>query len=185
MAFKIYTKTGDKGTTSLYGGVKLPKNHIRIEAYGTVDELNSFVGLLKDQLPFEPITKVLLKVQDRLFVMGSNLAATPDKLKDLPQLADADIQMLENEIDSMDEALEPLKTFILPGGHVAISTAHVCRTVCRRAERRIVHLMNEDETDIRLLVFLNRLSDYFFTLARYLAVKLHVKEIPWIPSYEN
>jgi len=182
MAFKIYTKTGDAGTTSLYGGVKLPKSHIRIEAYGTVDELNSFVGLLRDQVAFEQILEDLLIIQDRLFVIGSNLAATPDKISGLMHISEADIKMLENSIDHMDAELEPLRNFILPGGHTVVSHAHVCRTVCRRAERRIVHLAMEEQISKDIIIYLNRLSDYFFTLARYLSVKLAVLEIPWIPS---
>lgn len=184
MAFKIYTKTGDLGKTSLIGGTKVPKNNIRIEAYGTVDELNSFIGLTADQLT-HPATKDILKeIQDRLFTIGSSLACDPDKESKLkiPDLKESDVELLEEEIDKMNEELEEMKSFILPGGHVAISTAHVTRCVCRRAERICVN-MQQNNLFVEPLVikYLNRLSDYLFVLARYIGHSLGVQDIPWKP----
>ena len=182
MAFKIYTKTGDSGSTSLIGGTKVPKSHIRIEAYGTTDELNSYVGLINDHLGHEVLRPKLLEIQDRLFTIGSSLACDPDKelSMKLPDLHEEDVIFLEQEIDKMNEVLEPMKSFILPGGHVTVSTIHIARCVCRRAERNCV-AMQEAGTFIDNLVikYLNRLSDYLFVLARYAAHLLHVEEIPW------
>jgi cob(I)alamin adenosyltransferase len=184
MAFKIYTKTGDLGKTSLIGGTKVPKNNIRIEAYGTVDELNSFIGLTADQLTQQPLKDILKEIQDRLFTIGSSLACDPDKESKLkiPDLKESDIELLENEIDKMNEDLEEMKSFILPGGHVAISTAHVTRCVCRRAERICVN-MQENNLFVEPLVikYLNRLSDYLFVLARYIGHLLDVADVPWKP----
>jgi cob(I)alamin adenosyltransferase len=184
MAFKIYTKTGDLGKTSLIGGTKVAKSNIRIEAYGTVDELNSFVGLTSDQFDDAHTRTVLREIQDRLFTIGSSLACDPEKETQLkiPDLKEDDINMLEREIDKMDSELAPMKSFILPGGHVAISTAHVTRCVCRRAERICVN-MQEHELFVEPLVikYLNRLSDYLFVLARYIGLKLGVEDIPWKP----
>src|ERR1700722_2005885 len=183
MSTKIYTKTGDKGTTSLIGGTKVPKSHLRIEAYGTVDELNSFVGLLADHLNAAGcVTPLLNEIQDRLFTIGSSLACDPDKeprLK-IPDLKEEDVQLLETAIDQMTAELPPMKSFLLPGGHIAVSTAHITRCVCRRAERACVR-MEEDQLFVEPLVlrYLNRLSDYFFVLARYTAHLLFVPEIPW------
>lgn len=184
MAFKIYTKTGDKGKTSLIGGTKVPKSHLRIESYGTVDELNSYIGLVNDHL-HHPHLKIMLKeIQDRLFTVGAALACDPEKeLKmSIPDLKEEDIQLLENEIDSMTAELPEMKHFILPGGHIAVSTAHVARCVCRRAERICV-AMTEQEMPVEPLVikYLNRLSDYLFVLARYAGHVFQVPEIPWIP----
>ena len=184
MAIKIYTKTGDKGTTSLLGGTKVSKSHIRIDTYGTVDELNSYIGLLKDQFDHKRSAEILKEVQDRLFTIGSSLACDPDKepgLK-LPGLKEEDVSLLEKEIDSMNEVLPPMKSFILPGGHPTVSTAHVVRCVCRRAERLCV-AMQEQELFVDALVikYLNRLSDYLFILARFIAHELKVEEIPWSP----
>jgi cob(I)alamin adenosyltransferase len=205
MALKIYTKTGDKGKTSLIGGTKVPKNHLRIESYGTIDELNSFIGLLNDHLealppsnavqPPHPSTATapaqptlpgadLREIQDRLFTIGASLACDPDKelkLK-IPDLKEEDITRLENGIDRMNEELPPMKSFILPGGHVAVSTAHIARCVCRRAERICVQ-MQEEELYIEPIVlkYINRLSDYLFVAARYIAHQLHAPEIPWRP----
>ena len=184
MAFKIYTKTGDEGKTSLIGGTKVPKNNIRIEAYGTVDELNSFIGLTADQLTNEPSKIILKEIQDRLFTIGSSLACDPDKESKLkiPDLKETDIKLLENEIDKMNEELSEMKSFILPGGHVAISTAHVTRCVCRRAERICVHMKENDLfVDPLVIKYLNRLSDYLFVLARYIGHLLRVEDIPWKP----
>lgn len=185
MALKIYTKTGDTGKTALIGGTKVPKSHIRIEAYGTVDELNSYIGLVNDHITDDASSKSLLKeIQDRLFTIGSSLACDPDretKMK-IPDLLETDVQLLEQSIDSMNEELPPMTHFILPGGHVAVSTCHIARCICRRAERLCVG-MQEQEQFIEPLVlkYLNRLSDYLFVLARRLSHRLGVPEIPWKP----
>jgi len=201
MSTKIYTKTGDKGMTALIGGTKVPKSSARIEAYGTVDELNSFIGLLIDQLilaaappasstpgPQAPgpaeTTPFLREVQDRLFTIGSSLACDPEKeprLK-IPDLREEDVQKVEAEIDRMTGVLPPMKSFLLPGGHVAVSTAHIARCVCRRAERGCVRLQEEPLfVEPLVLRYLNRLSDYLFVLSRYTAHLLQVAEIPWKP----
>ncbi|RXK83042.1 cob(I)yrinic acid a,c-diamide adenosyltransferase [Filimonas effusa] len=184
MAFKIYTKTGDKGKTSLIGGTKVPKSHLRIESYGTVDELNSYIGLVSDHLHHPHLSAMLKEIQDRLFTVGAALACDPEKeLKmSIPDLKEEDIALLENEIDRMTEELPAMKHFILPGGHVAVSTAHIARCVCRRAERICV-AMTEQEMPVEPLVikYLNRLSDYLFVLARYAGHIFQVAEIPWIP----
>jgi cob(I)alamin adenosyltransferase len=181
---KIYTKTGDLGKTSLIGGTKVPKSHLRIETYGTVDELNSYIGLLSDHLLEQPTKDTLKEIQDRLFTIGSSLACDPDKepLMKIPDLKETDINLLEREIDNMNDVLPPMKFFVLPGGHVAVSTAHVARCVCRRAERLCVN-MQEHELFVDPLVikYLNRLSDYLFVLGRYVAHILQVQEIPWRP----
>ncbi len=182
MAFKIYTKTGDLGKTSLIGGTKVAKSHIRIESYGTVDELNSFIGLLNDNLTDENSKNILKEIQDRLFTIGSSLACDPDKepLMKIPDLKETDIELLEKEIDKMNEALPEMKSFILPGGHSAISTAHVCRCVCRRAERICVNMQqHEIFVDPLVIKYLNRLSDYLFVLARHIGHLLGVEEIKW------
>ena len=184
MSTKIYTKTGDTGKTSLIGGKKVPKSHIRIQAYGTVDELNAFTGLLNDQLSDAHIRGLLLEVQDRLFTIGSSLACDPDKeiAMRIPDLKESDILLLENEIDQMNANLPEMKSFILPGGHVSVSTAHICRTICRRAERLIVELDEKEHLGQPLIIkYLNRLSDYFFVLARYIGHLLGAEEIKWIP----
>lgn len=179
---KIYTKTGDSGETGLFGGRRLPKNHARIEAYGTVDELNSFIGLLYDSLDSAHQRTVLREVQDRLFTVGSHLACDPEQMPMLPDLADADLVFLENEMDEMDEKLPPLKNFVLPGGHPTVSVAHVCRTVCRRAERRVVELKSLGEpVEDSVVKYLNRLSDYFFVLSRTIGQNLGAPEIAWKP----
>jgi cob(I)alamin adenosyltransferase len=183
MAFRIYTKTGDKGSTSLIGGTKVPKSHLRIESYGTVDELNSFIGLLGDHLP-PSFPTLIREIQDRLFTIGSSLACDPEKEPKfaIPDLHEADIQVLEKAIDTMDAELPAMKSFILPGGHPAISTAHVARCVCRRAERCCVRLQEETGTVQPLVLqYLNRLSDYLFQLARFIGHRLEVPEIPWKP----
>jgi len=185
MASKIYTKTGDKGTTSLFGGTKVPKSHLRIEAYGTVDELNSFIGLLGDQLAqpdFADTRDMLHEVQDRLLTIGAGLATEKEPAYKMPVLIPEDTVGLEKAIDAMDADLPPLKSFVLPGGHVAVSTAHVARCVCRRAERCCVR-MQEEQIGLNPLIlqYLNRLSDYLFTVARFAAHRLHVQETPWNP----
>lgn len=184
MAFKIYTKTGDLGKTSLIGGTKVPKSHLRIDSYGTVDELNSYIGLVSDYVTNEQVRGVLREIQDRLFTVGAALACDPEKeLKmSIPDLKEEDITLLENEIDRMGAALPAMKHFILPGGHVAVSTTHIARCVCRRAERICV-AMQEHSMEVNALVikYLNRLSDYLFMLARYAGHLLQVPEIPWLP----
>jgi cob(I)alamin adenosyltransferase len=184
MASKIYTKTGDLGKTSLIGGTKVAKSHIRIDGYGTVDELNSYIGMVSD-LTVELHTKEILKeIQDRLFTIGSSLACDPEKepLMKIPDLKEMDIDLLEREIDLMNDILSPMKSFILPGGHIAISTTHVARCVCRRAERCCVN-MQEHELFVEPLVikYLNRLSDYLFVLSRYTAHLLNIEELKWKP----
>lgn len=184
MALKIYTKTGDLGTTSLIGGTKVPKSHLRIETYGTIDELNSYIGLVSDLITDEGSRQTLKEIQDRLFTIGSSLACDPEKepLMKIPDLKENDIEMLEKEMDRMNEALPPMKFFVLPGGHPAISTTHIARCVCRRAERLCVN-MQEHELFVEPLVikYINRLSDYLFVLSRYTGQLLHVNEIPWKP----
>jgi cob(I)alamin adenosyltransferase len=230
MATKIYTKTGDKGATSLIGGTKVPKSHLRIESYGTIDELNSFIGLLRDQLALaekaagilaslqrhpssgghtstsghpssrehtptgenpspdlETIRAGLLEIQDRLFTIGSSLACDPEKEPKLkiPDLKEEDVTALEQSIDQMDNVLPPMKSFILPGGHVAVSTTHIVRCICRRAERCCVRMQEEGLFVEPLVIrYLNRLSDYFFELARYTAHLLQAEELPWKPRIQ-
>ena len=182
MAIKIYTKTGDRGTTSLIGGTKVPKNDIRIETYGTVDELNSWIGMVNDQLNDEAFKNELKEIQDRLFTIGSSLATDADKgpKMKLPDLTQNDIEFLEKKIDAMTGELLPMKNFILPGGHVAVSSIHISRCVCRRAERLAVNMQQHQLfVDEKVIQYLNRLSDYLFTLARFVAQKLGAKEIPW------
>lgn len=184
MAIKIYTKTGDLGKTSLIGGTKVAKSNIRIEAYGTIDELNSFIGLTSDQISNEQPGTILKEIQDRLFTIGSSLACDPDKepLLKIPDLKEADIELLEKEIDKMNAELTTMKSFILPGGHVAISTTHVTRCVCRRAERICVNMQEQGIfVDPLVIKYLNRLSDYLFVLARFTGHLLGVEDIPWKP----
>ena len=184
MSNKIYTKTGDKGKTSLIGGTKVLKSDLRIEAYGTVDELNSFIGLCLDHLSSFSIHNVLAEIQDRLFTIGSALACDPGKETKLkiPDLHEADVELLEKEIDKMSETLPVMKSFILPGGHVAVSTLHIARCVCRRAERCCVKMQKREmEIDPLIIKYLNRLSDYLFVLARFATLKLGAEEIPWRP----
>lgn len=184
MAFKIYTKTGDKGATSLIGGTKVPKSHLRIEAYGTVDELNSHIGFCNDHISHIPTRQVLREVQDRLFTIGSSLATDPEKepRMKIPDLHTADVELLEREMDQMDAELPAMKSFILPGGHPAVSALHIARCVCRRAERTCVRMQYEQmEVEPLVIQYLNRLSDYLFMLCRYMAKELQVEEIPWKP----
>ena len=184
MALKIYTKTGDKGKTSLIGGTKVLKSHWRIHAYGTVDELNAHIGLLNDHLQIPESKAALREIQDRLFTIGSSLACDPEKEPGLkiPDLKESDVHFLEQQIDSMNDVLPPMKSFIIPGGHIAVSQAHVARCVCRRAERSSVFLKDQGEfVDDLVIKYLNRLSDYLFVLSRFIASKLGVDEIPWSP----
>ena len=188
MSFKIYTKTGDKGSTSLIGGTKVPKSHLRIESYGTIDELNSYIGLSSDNIGDAP-TKLLLKeIQDRLFTIGSSLACDPEKetKMKIPDLKAEDVLLLESEMDKMNDTLPDMTSFLLPGGHVAVSTLHVARCVCRRAERVCVH-MQEDKLFIEplVIVYLNRLSDYLFVLSRYVGLLVGADEIPWKPRFSS
>lgn len=186
---KIYTKTGDSGTTALFGGTRVPKDHIRIESYGTVDELNSYIGLIRDQEMNPHYKNILIEIQDRLFTVGAILATPPEKevlksgenrLKNLG-IIESDIELLENEIDTMESELPPMTHFVLPGGHTTVSYCHIARCVCRRAERLAVHLShNEPVTEI-VIKYLNRLSDYLFVLARKLSFDLESEEIKWIP----
>lgn len=181
---KIYTKTGDKGNTSLIGGTKVPKSHLRIEAYGTIDELNSFLGLCRDLLADEDGRRVMQLAQDRLFVVGAALACDPDKETKMaiPDLRNEDVSLLEEEIDRMNEVLPAMKHFILPGGHPTVSQLHIARCVCRRAERCCVRLELENHSiEPIILQYLNRLSDYLFVLARFAAYRLQVEEIAWKP----
>ena len=184
MALKIYTKTGDLGKTSLIGGTKVPKSHLRIESYGTVDELNSYIGLVSDMITDNESKIILKEIQDRLFTVGSSLACDPDKepLMKIPDLKEQDVELLEKQIDKMNEVLPIMKFFILPGGHPAISTAHVARCVCRRAERLCVNMQEHELfVDPLVIIYINRLSDYLFVLARYIGHLLQVEEIAWKP----
>ncbi len=177
---KIYTKTGDSGTTALIGGTRLSKAHIRIDAYGTVDELNACIGLLRDQ-PVNLERRDLLKeIQDRLFTVGSHLASEPDQTrKKLPDLHEADITLLEGEMDAMDATLPSLRAFVLPGGHQSVSFGHVARTVCRRAERAVVLLHEHEAVEEIVIRYLNRLSDYLFMLCRMMTQELGAEEVAW------
>ncbi len=178
--WKIYTKTGDKGSTALIGGKRVSKTHPRIEAYGTVDELSAWAGLIRDQQIDDQSRKVVLEIQDRLFTIESLLAADGGaNAPDLPQLQEQDVTLLEKEIDRMNEQLPELASFVLPGGHPVASYCHLARTVCRRAERLVIKLAEENTIEPLILVYLNRLSDYFFVLSRYLLKKLGGTETAW------
>lgn len=186
---KVYTKTGDTGTTALFGGTRVPKDHARIESYGTVDELNSYIGLIRDQEIDQHYKDVLIEIQDRLFTVGAILATPPEnevlkngqkRLQNLG-IIESDIELLEKEIDSMEDSLPQMTHFVLPGGHTTVSYCHIARCVCRRAERLAVHLShNEPVADIAIK-YLNRLSDYLFVLARKLSKELNADEVKWIP----
>lgn len=179
---KIYTKTGDKGLTSLIGGTRVPKHHLRIEAYGTVDELNSYIGLISDQAIGGHHQALLKEIQDRLFTIGSSLAADPERSKmKIPDLHASDIELLEKEMDAMNEVLPDLKHFILPGGSTTASYCHIARCVCRRAERLAVHLAEDSFVEEKVTMYLNRLSDYLFVLARKLTQDTQGQENNWIP----
>jgi len=179
---KIYTKGGDKGETALLGGTRVPKHHLRIEAYGTVDELNSLIGLARDQLTDMADKTLLHQIQERLFTVGATLATDPTKTKvKKPDLLDADVEILERAIDHINETLSELKSFILPGGHPLVSTIHVARCVCRRAERASTRIGEVEPVDDIIIRYLNRLSDYLFVLARKTAKAVGAEEIPWNP----
>lgn len=187
---KIYTKTGDAGTTALFGGSRVPKYHLRIESYGTVDELNSVIGLIRSQDIDSQTKKDLIQIQNHLFTMGSTLATDPKKavLKSgkerlkIEKINENEIQFLEDSIDQMNLDLPPITSFVLPGGNTIVSYCHLGRTVCRRAERRVTELNFHEEVDPLVLKYLNRLSDYLFVLARKLTKDMNVEEIPWIPE---
>ena len=187
---KIYTKTGDKGTTALFGGTRVPKHHIRIESYGTVDELNSHLGLVRDQDMDPHYKDVIMHIQDRLFTIGAILATDPEKniLKNgkerlnIPKISSENINLLEKEMDTMNDALPAMTHFVLPGGHQTVSFCHIARCVCRRAERLSTSLNEISPIDSNTLMYLNRLSDYLFVLARKLSHDLQADEIKWIPE---
>lgn len=187
---KIYTKTGDKGSTSLFGGTRVAKHHIRINGYGTVDELNSWIGLLRDQEMDVHFREILITTQDKLFTVGAILATDPEKAQlksgkdrlNIPLISMADVEQLENEIDIMNETMPPMTHFILPGGHTTVSYCHIARTICRRAERMVSLLHENEPVDSMVLTYLNRLSDYLFVLARKLSYDLKANEIKWIPE---
>ncbi|SEL36105.1 cob(I)alamin adenosyltransferase [Maribacter orientalis] len=187
---KIYTKTGDDGTTGLFGGTRVPKHHIRIDSYGTVDELNSWIGLIRDQ-DIDPINQQqLIAIQEHLFTVGAVLATDPEKevLKNgkqrlkITKVGSVEIEFLEHAIDEMDSQLSQMTHFILPGGHTTVSYCHIARTVCRRAERISTLLFENEPFDGNVLSFLNRLSDYLFVLARKLSCDLKANEIKWNPK---
>jgi cob(I)alamin adenosyltransferase len=183
---KIYTKTGDKGLTSLIGGTRLLKSEDRINAYGTVDELNSHIGLLRDQDVNKNKKDILKEIQDRLFTIGSILASDPEKSKmKIPDLLTEDINLLENKIDEMENQLEPLKEFVLPGGHESVSFCHIARCICRRAERLVVSLQQKEFVPEPVIVYLNRLSDYLFVLSRMMCKELNAEEVTWKPRIKK
>jgi len=187
---KIYTKTGDKGTTALFGGTRVSKHHIRIDSYGTIDELNAWLGLIRDQEIDTHSKKLLAIIQDKLFTLGAILATDPGKalLKsgkerlNIPKINASDIELLEKEMDAMNESLPPMTHFILPGGHTTVSYCHIARTVCRRAERMATQLFKKEPFEENVLSYINRLSDYLFVLARKLSKDLKADEIKWIPE---
>ena len=186
---KVYTKTGDNGTTALFGGTRVPKDHARIESYGTVDELNSYIGLIRDQEMNQCYKDILIEIQDRLFTVGAILATPAEKeilkngekrLQNLG-IVESDIELLEKEIDTMEDSLPQMTHFVLPGGHTTVSYCHIARCVCRRAERLAVHLNHTEPVADIAIKYLNRLSDYLFVLARKLSSELHADEVKWIP----
>lgn len=190
---KIYTKTGDLGTTSLFGGTRVPKHHLRIESYGTLDELNSWLGLLRDQEIDAHSKTILQLIQEMLFTVGAILATDPQKstLKNgkqrlsIERIRQEDITLLEQEIDTMNLQLPEMTHFILPGGHTIVSFCHIARTVCRRAERLTTHLHEVAPLEANVIPYLNRLSDYLFVLARKLSQDLKAEEIKWVPRKSN
>lgn len=178
---KIYTKRGDKGETSLIGGDRVPKHHIRIEAYGTIDELNSYIGILRSFIEDSINVNVLPEIQDRLFTVGSLLASAPGSKMIVPDLHDKDTELLEDSIDRMNAELPELRSFVLPAGSIEVAHCHVARCVCRRAERLIVHLNEVEAIEGIIIQYINRLSDYLFVLGRYKALKQGVDEVSWKP----
>ena len=180
---KIYTKKGDSGTTQLIGGTRVAKSHRRIDAYGTIDELNSYIGLIRDQGVCTNSKQILIEIQDRLFTIGALLASDPNKKSmQLPTIQIEDVEKLELEIDKMNETLPEMRSFILPGGHTTVSFCHIARCVCRRAERLCIDLSDETLQKTLILQYLNRLSDYLFVLSRFLSNDLGAEEIPWQPK---
>lgn len=180
---KIYTKTGDTGQTGLIGGRRVSKADLRIDTYGTVDELNAWIGLLRDQATNGERRELLKEIQDRLFTVGAELATDPDKApkQAIPSIVAADVTLLETSMDTMDDTLPELRAFVLPGGHPAVSFCHVARTVCRRAERLVISLHKTAPVDPLVIQYLNRLSDYLFVLSRKMAQELSVDEVEWKP----
>jgi cob(I)alamin adenosyltransferase len=179
---KIYTKTGDKGTTSLIGGTRLPKDHIKIEAYGSVDELNAWIGVLADAPENKERNAFLKEIQDRLFTIGAELASETDQNKQkLPELFESDIEVLEKKMDLYNEVIPTLRAFVLPGGHSLVSFAHVARTVCRKSERQVITLSHNEEVNPLIIKYLNRLSDYLFVLSRKITQEQNAPEIAWKP----
>ncbi len=179
---KIYTKTGDQGTTSLFGGKRVSKANLRIDTYGTVDELNSWIGVLRDQSVNQSRKEILIEIQDRLFTIGSILATEPENTKvKIPSLSEIDVELLEKKMDEMDAALPPMRFFVLPGGHSSVSFGHVTRTVCRRAERLVIALNEIEKIDPLVIKYLNRLSDYIFMLCRKMTHETNAEETPWKP----
>ncbi|MEM9292190.1 MAG: cob(I)yrinic acid a,c-diamide adenosyltransferase [Acidobacteriota bacterium] len=184
---KVYTKQGDGGTTSLGGGQKVPKTNARIEAYGGVDELNATIGLVAESLRgddrLEDLRQQLLRRQNELFDLGAQLAVLPeDRVEGFSIIGTSDIEQLEEEIDGMNESLEPLRSFILPGGGETSARLHLCRTVCRRVERDTLRLGSEEELDGTEVPYLNRLSDWFFVASRYAALRQGIEETLWVPG---
>ncbi len=180
---KVYTKTGDTGTTGLFGGGRVSKSHYRVEAYGTVDELNAYIGMVRDQDQNEGRKALFVAIQNQLFSIGAHLATASDAGKaKLPKLSEDSVTQLENAIDQMDEALPPMKFFVLPGGHPTVSFCHIARCVCRRAERLSVALDHEEPVPQLVIKYLNRLSDYLFVLSRKISQELDVEETPWKPG---
>ena len=190
---KVYTKTGDKGTTALFGGTRVPKYHIRIESYGTIDELNAYIGLIRDQDIATQSKTALIEIQNKLFTVGAILATDPDKAQlkngkdrlNIPKISTQDIAMLEDQIDGMEATLPQMTHFVLPGGHTTVSYCHIARTVCRRAERNMTALQEIAPFAPNTLVYINRLSDYLFVLARKLSKDLQANEVKWIPVKIN
>lgn len=190
---KIYTKTGDTGTTVLFGGTRVPKHHLRIESYGTLDELNAHLGLIRDQDIAENLKENLIEIQKKLFTLGAILATDPEKVKlkngkerlDIKKIKEEDVKHLEDEIDRMETHLPEMTHFVLPGGHQTVSFCHIARCVCRRAERYSTALYKHEPFEESALKYLNRLSDYLFVLARKLTHDLQAKEIKWIPEKEK
>jgi len=190
---KIYTKTGDNGSTALFGGTRVAKHHIRIESYGTIDELNSWLGLIRDQEINAHASNIIATIQDRLFTIGAILATDPEKalLKNgkkrlnIAKIILADIELLEKEMDQMNAKLPEMTHFILPGGHTTVSYCHIARTVCRRSERLISYLNTTETIDEMVMMYINRLSDYLFVLARKLSKELKAEEIKWIPDKKD
>ena len=186
---KIYTKTGDGGTTALFGGTRVQKHNLFVEAYGTIDELNAHIGLLRDHIEDTKQKKALISIQNTLFEIGAHLASGPknsqkNQLK-LPEIKKSAVAFLESEIDDMNTTLSPMTHFILPGGHPVVSYCHIARCVCRRAERRVSQVSEHHEINANILIYLNRLSDYLFVYARIQAKRFEVKEIKWIPSQKS